>query len=231
MHGSEVLGQARAALEQQTNAAKAAVFRRFFKDTAGDVFLGVAAPVIQKIAKEFGALPLRQIQTLMHSGIHEERSLAHAILRKRFSQGSAREQEIIYKFYLKNRTAIRAWDGVDDSAPYIVGAYLLGREKTILRTLARSERLWDRRIAIVSTVWFIRNGKTAVTFRIARMLLHDPEDLIHKATGWMLREAGKRNLAALKRFLKARHRMMPRTMLRYAIERLPKETRNYYLNK
>ncbi|HUZ46494.1 MAG TPA: DNA alkylation repair protein [Terriglobia bacterium] len=229
MHGSEVLGQARAALKREAHAAKAAVFRGFFKDTAGDVFLGVSAPVIRKIAKEFEALPLGSLQTLMHSGVHEERSLAHAILRKRFSQGSAREQEIIYKFYLKNRTAIRAWDGVDDSAPYIVGAYLLHREKSLLSTLARSERLWDRRIAIVSTAWFIRNGQTAVTFRIARMLLHDPEDLIHKATGWMLREAGKRDLPALKQFLKTHQRTMPRTVLRYAIERFPEKERRTYL--
>ncbi len=229
MHGSEVLGQARAALEKRANAAKAAVFRGFFKETSSDVFLGVPAPAIQKIAKEFEALPLGQIQALMHSGVHEERSLAHAILRRRFSQGSAKDQEIVYKFYLKNRTAIRSWDGVDDSAPYIVGAYLLGREKTILSTLACSERLWDRRIAIVSTAWFIRNGQTDVTFRIARMLLHDPEDLIHKATGWMLREVGKRDLPALKRFLKAHHRTMPRTMLRYAIERFPEKERRTYL--
>ncbi len=229
MRGSEVLGRARAALQQQANAAKATVFRGFFKDTAGDVFLGVPMPTVRQIAKEFEPLPLQQIQTLMHSGVHEERSLAHAILRRRFTQGSAAEQEVIYNFYLKNRNAIRAWDGVDDSAPYLVGAYLLNREKSILSTLARSERLWDRRIAIVATAWFIRNGRTADTFRIARMLLSDPEDLIHKATGWMLREAGKRDLPALQRFLNAHHRTMPRTMLRYAIERFPGTERQAYL--
>jgi 3-methyladenine DNA glycosylase AlkD len=227
--GDEMLGQARAALESAANAAKAAVFRGFFMDTAGDVFLGVPTPTVRKIAKEFEDLPLRNLRTLMHSGVHEERALAHAILRRRFSQGSAKEQEFIYKFYLKNRTAIRAWDGVDDSAPYIVGAYLLNREKRMLSTLARSKRLWDRRIAIVSTGWFIRHGQTAVTFRIARMLLRDPEDLIHKATGWMLREAGKRDLAALKQFLKTYHQTMPRTMLRYAIERFPEKERRTYL--
>ncbi len=219
----------RAALARQADAAKATVFRGFFKDAEEDIFLGVPAPNIRVIAKEFGALPLRGVQSLMKSGVHEERSLAHAILRRRFAQGNEREQEIIFKFYLKNRSAIRQWDGVDDSAPYIVGAYLLRREKSLLSELARSHRLWDRRISIVATWWFIRHGRTAPTFRIARMLLGDSEDLIHKATGWMLREAGKRDLPALKRFLNQHHRTMPRTMLRYAIERFPEKERRKYL--
>ena len=221
--------QARTALERQADAAKAAVFRGFFKNTDDDVFLSVPAPTVRKIAEEFEKMPLSQLRTLMKSGVHEERSLAHAILRKRFAKGSEREQETIFRFYLKNRSAIRTWDGVDDSAPYIVGAYLLRREKSLLSELARSRQLWDRRISIVATGWFIRHGQTAITFRIARMLLHDPEDLIHKATGWMLREAGKRDLAALKRFLKAHHASMPRTTLRYAIERFPEKERRAYL--
>jgi 3-methyladenine DNA glycosylase AlkD len=219
----------RVALERQGNAAKAAVFRGFFKDAADDIFLGVPAPSIRKSAGEFENMPLGQLRVLMHSCVHEERSLAHAILRRRFALGSEREQETIFRFYLKNRSAIRQWDGVDDSAPYIVGAYLLDREKSLLDELAGSPRLWDRRIAIVATWWFIRNGRTAHTFRIARKLLRDPEDLIHKATGWMLREAGKRDLAALKKFLDMHHQTMPRTMLRYAIERFPEKERRAYL--
>lgn len=224
-----MLARARAALSGEANPAKAAALRWFFKNSYDDVFLGVQVPVIRRIAKGFVALPLPDLDVLMNSHVHEERTLAHAILRSQFARGNEREQGIIFRLYLKNRSAIRDWDGVDDSAPYILGAWLLHRDKGILDQLARSKRIWDRRIAIVATLWFIRNGRTAPTFRIARMLLRDPEDLIHKATGWMLREAGKRNLLALKRFLKTHAGSMPRTALRYAIERFPKKERRTYL--
>lgn len=224
-----MLIQARAALRRQGKPAKATVFRSFFKDAGHDIFLGVPVPNIRKLAIEFEEMPFGPLRTLMHSNVHEERSLAHAILRRQFAAGDERKQEAIFKFYLKNRSAIRSWDGVDDSAPYILGAYLLRREKSLLVELARSKRMWDRRIAIVATWWFIRQGRSAPTFRIARMLLGDSEDLIHKATGWMLREAGKRDLAALQKFLDTHHQTMPRTALRYAIERFPEKERRAYL--
>lgn len=229
--GKEMLAQARAALKREANAGKAAVLRSFFKHVGNDVFLGVPVPVIRKISKRYDALPLRELKVLMTSRTHEERTLAHAMLRRKFAAGGERQQETIFKYYLRNRSAIRNWDGVDDSAPYIVGAWLLHRDKSLLDRLACSRRVWDRRIAIVATLWFIRNGQTAHTFRIGRMLLGDSEDLIHKATGWMLREAGKRDLPALKRFLNTHHKSMPRTMLRYAIERFPEEERNFYLSR
>lgn len=225
----KMLARARAVLRGKADTNKAAVFRGFFKDRTGDIFLGVPAPTVRKIAQQFESLPLSSLVALMKSPVHEERSLAHAVLRRRFHRGDAREQGGIFKFYLKNRTGIRSWDGVDDSAPYLVGAYLLDRDKSLLVELTRSGRVWDRRIAIVATWWFIRHGHTATTFRIARLLLRDSEDLIHKATGWMLREAGKRDRPALKRFLAAHCSSMPRTMLRYAIERFSEKERRRYL--
>jgi 3-methyladenine DNA glycosylase AlkD len=204
-------------------------FRGYFKDAGEDVFLGVTTPAIRKLSPQFYLLPLADVRKLMWSRVHEERSLAHAILRLKFEKGIDTEQRRVFDFYIKNRRAIRAWDGVDDSAPYIVGPYLLERNKKLLYQLARSARLWDRRIAIVSTWWFIRQGSTEDTLKLAAILIKDKEDLIHKATGWMLREVGKRDLAALQRFLQPYCRTMPRTMLRYAIERFAEDERQKYL--
>ena len=216
-------------LRRHGNAARAAFSIGYFKDTTGDVFLGVAVPAMRRIAREFSGLPMTQVRRLMHSSIHEERMLAIEILRLKFQKGSPQQQEEIFHFYMKHRPYIRSWDGVDGSAPYIAGCYLLQRDKKVLYELARSERIWDRRIAIVATLWFIRNGNTRDTLKIARMLLNDKEDLIHKATGWMLREVGKQNLADLKRFLDQHNKTMPRTMLRYAIERFSDAERKRYL--
>ncbi len=224
------LASAQEYLRKLANPRKARVHRGFFKHT-DDIFLGVTTPQIRRLARQFEDLPLSSIRQLMRSRVHEERSLAHAVLVRKFERGDASVQERIFHFYIRNRKYIRSWDGVDDSAPYIAGRYLLGRKKTVLYELARSERLWDRRIAIVSTWWFIRSGETAEALKIARMLLNDREDLIHKATGWMLREAGKRESAALNRFLREHAHRMPRTMLRYAIERFPAEERMVWLRR
>jgi len=151
------------------------------------------------------------------------------VLRLKFQKGGPQEQEQIFRFYIKNRGYICSWDCVDGSAPYIVGCYLLKRDKKLLYELAASPRTWDRRIAIVSTWWFIRHGNVRDTLKLARMLLRDEEDLIHKATGWMLREVGKQDLAALKNFLDSHAKVMPRTMLRYAIERFGESERKKYL--
>lgn len=216
-------------LRKQANPAKAAVYRWYFKDSAGDIFLGVTVPLLRRTAKDFREMPLADIKRLMASRIHEERLLGNEILRIKFRKSDAEGQEKIFRFYVKNRKLVRGWDSVDGSAPYIVGAYLLGRNKKLLYELARSKRIWDRRIAIVSTLAFIRQGQVEDTFRIARLLLHDSEDLIHKATGWMLRETGKKDLAALRKFLDAFSATMPRTMLRYSIERFPEAERQRYL--
>lgn len=217
------------ALQTLANPDKAQVARSFFKNSSNDVFLGVTTPQLRRIAREYQELTLAEIRKLMQSKIHEERSLANEILRLKFRKSSPQQQTEIFEFYIENRKFIREWDGVDGSAPYIAGPYLLGRSKKLLYELARSSRLWDRRIAIVSTLWFIRQGKISDTLRLARMLLRDKEDLIHKATGWMLREVGKQDLAALKKFLNTHCTAMPRTMLRYAIERFPESERKKYL--
>ena len=169
------------------------------------------------------------VRKLMLSRVHEERSLAHAILRWKFEKGSETEKKMVFNFYIRHRNTIHSWDGVDDSAPYIVGAYLLQREKGLLYELARSPRIWDRRIDMVATLWFIRKEHIQDTLKLAEMLLEDEEDLIHKACGWTLREVGKKDLKALKQFLKEHCRTMPRTMLRYAIERFEESERQRYL--
>src|SRR5579863_605932 len=221
---------ARKALRALADPRKARVHRGFFKET-DDIFLGVTSPQIRQLARQFQSLPLNALRELMKSHIHDERSLAHAILVRKFQAGDARAQEKIFHFYMRNRKYIHSWDGVDDSAPYIAGPYLLHRSKAILHELARSKRLWDRRIAIVATRWFIRQGETATTLRIARQLLKDQEDLIHKATGWMLREVSKPELPALKRFLRNHSHAIPRTTLRYAIERFSREERLIWLRR
>lgn len=225
------LEAARQALHQLSDPARAKVQRGFFKNSAEDIFLGVPTPSLRKIAKAFAQLPLAGIRTLMQSAIHEERSLANEILCLQFRNVPEAGQKKIFDFYIRNRRLIREWDAVDGTAPYIVGPWLLDRDKALLYELARSPRLWDRRIAIVSTWWFIRNGHVDDTFALAELLLHDSEDLIHKATGWMLREAGKKDLRALEKFLRRHHATMPRTSLRYAIERFPSEKREVYLRR
>lgn len=217
------------ALRKHANPGKAAVYRGYFKDPGDQVFLGVNTPLMRKLAREFSLLPLRQVRRLMRSRVHDEQSLAYAILRRRYETGSEAERRRVFDFYIRNRRLVRSWDAVDDSAPNIVGAYLLERDKKLLYRFARSSSLWERRIAIVSTLHFIRRDHIADTLRLAKMLLGDEEDLIHKATGWMLREVGKRDLKALKKFLKAHSGAMPRTMLRYAIERFPDADRRRYL--
>jgi 3-methyladenine DNA glycosylase AlkD len=216
-------------LQAHADAGKALAARGYFKNSGQDVFLGVTTPRLRIIAREYQQLPLAEIRKLMQSKIHEERSLANEILRIKFRKSGEVEQKRIFEFYIRNRKFIREWDGVDGSAPYIVGPHLLGRSKKLLYELARSPRLWDRRIAIVSTLWFIRQGKISDTLKLATILLRDEEDLIHKATGWMLREVGKQDLAALKKFLDTHCTIMPRTMLRYAIERLPETERKKYM--
>lgn len=224
------LGKTRKSLRSLANPRKALVYRGFFKET-DDVFLGVTTPQIRSLSREYENLPLSAVCQLMQSHTHEERSLAHAILVRKFKAGDGHGQKRIFDFYMRNRKYIRNWDGVDDSAPYIVGPYLLNRDQKILHQLASSKNLWDRRIAIVATWWFIRQGQPATTLKIARALLADEEDLIHKATGWMLREVGKRDLPALRGFLRVHAHKMPRTTLRYAIERFSPTERALWLKK
>jgi 3-methyladenine DNA glycosylase AlkD len=220
---------AKRAIRRHANPQKAKTYRGFFKNAEKDIFLGVTAPLVEQTAKDFWQMPLADVRRLMASRVHDERSLANSILVLKYGKGDTKTKKIIFDFYLKNRGFIQSWDGVDDSAPYIVGPHLLDKDRGILFELVDSESLWDRRIAMVATWWFIRQGDTADTFKLAKKLLKDQEDLMHKAAGWMLREAGKRNLPALKKFLSSHAKAMPRTMLRYAIEKFPEPQRKRYL--
>jgi len=210
--------------------AAAQLALRFFKCGpgqygAGDHFIGVKAAPLRQLAREFRQLPLSQVKILLDSKIHEERSLALLILSLQFPRSSDPEQKAIYDFYMAHTRQINNWDLVDGSAPTIVGGYLFPRSRKPLTSLAKSSSLWERRIAIVATQHFIRKNDLADTVKISRLLLKDKEDLIHKAAGWMLREVGDRDLATLEAFLADHGPVMPRTMLRYAIEKFPEAQR------
>jgi len=221
-------------LNNQANPEQAKTLLRFFKTGKGeygegDKFLGIKVPVSRKIAKQFKDLSFDEIQGLLNSFIHEERLIALFILTEQFRKADAARKKIIYNFYLKNTKRVSNWDLVDLSAERIIGVYLLERDKRILFTLARSKNLWERRIAIMSTFYFIKNGIYNTTFEISDMLLKDKHDLIHKAVGWMLREIGNRDLTVEESYLKKHYKTMPRTMLRYAIEKFPEQKRQTYL--
>lgn len=219
----------REALRKCANSARAEGARRYFKEPADDIFIGVTMPQCRDIAKSYRDLPTADVSLLLKSPYHEERSVAQMILVERFRKGDARTKKQVYDLLMKMRRTLNSWDAVDATAPSIVGPYLHDKNKAVLYKLARSKSLWDRRIAIVATSYFIRKHQLEDTFRIAEMLLSDKEDLIHKATGWMLREAGKKDQPALEQFLKTHYHSLPRTSLRYAIERFPENKRKAFL--
>jgi 3-methyladenine DNA glycosylase AlkD len=212
----------------------AAFLAGFFKNGPGeygegDVFIGLRVPVVRNVAKEFKALPLPEVTRLLHSKIHEERLAALVILVLQTAKSDVETRKRVYDLYLANTKYINNWDLVDLSAPQLVGAYLDDKSRKPLYRLAKSTWLWDRRISILATFHFIRHGDLDDTLAIAELLLGDKEDLIHKAVGWMLREVGKRDQEVLEAFLRIHGRIMPRTMLRYAIERFPEKKRREYL--
>jgi 3-methyladenine DNA glycosylase AlkD len=226
--------QCQTRLRSLGNPSDAAFLAGFFKTGPGeygegDVFIGVRVPVVRKVAKEFKLLPLSEALRLLHSKIHEERLTALVILVAQAAQGNPETRTQIYDLYLANTRYINNWDLVDLSAPQLVGAYLEDKSRRPLQRLAKSAWLWDRRISTLATFHFLRCGDFGDTLRIAEMLLADTEDLIHKAVGWMLREVGKRDCEVLEAFLQQHGRAMPRTMLRYAIERFPEKKRRTYL--
>jgi 3-methyladenine DNA glycosylase AlkD len=222
-------------LKTRANPAKAKLLRGFFKTGKGqygegDIFWGIMVPIQREIAKKYQDLSLKEIQKLLNSKIHEERLIALLILVLQFKKRSVWKQKVIFNFYLKNIRNINNWDLVDLTAPNIVGQFLMDRDRKIIYKLARSRNLWEKRIAILATFTFIKNNQAKDTLRIAEILLKDKHDLIHKAVGWMLREIGKRDLNAEEMFLKKHYKRMPRTMLRYAIEKFPEKKRRWYLN-
>lgn len=225
----------REALRQRSDPAKAAFFPRFFKAGKGeygegDVFMGVTVPLMREVAKEFRAAPLETIEEMLADPVHEMRLTALHILVLRFKKADAEGKKAIADFYLRHLDGVNNWDLVDSSAPQILGAWLLlKKDRSVLYRLARSGKLWRERVAIVATQELIRDGEFEDTIRIATILLHHKHDLIHKAVGWMLREMGKKDEKALRAFLGEHAATMPRTALRYAIERMGAVDRSAYM--
>ena len=221
-------------LKKEENKEQAVNLQRFFKTGKGeygegDIFYGIKVPLQRAIAKKHRDLSLSELQELLNSPIHEERLVSLLILADQYGKGDEKMKEKIFYFYLKNTLKINNWDLVDLSAPKIVGAHLVDRDKSILFKFAGSSNLWEKRIAILSTMFFIKNLHFETTLNISEILLKDRHDLIHKGVGWMLREVGNKDLAVEEKFLKKYYRQMPRTMLRYAIEKFPETKRKAYL--
>ncbi len=222
-------------LQHIGDPSRAAHSGRFFKTGIGqygegDVFIGVTVPQLRQVAKRSLTLPLSEVKKLLTNSIHEVRLTALLTLVYQFKKADEVGQGEIYDFYLEHTHFVNNWDLVDSSAPYILGGYLADRDRTILYQLARSDNLWERRIAILATAWFIRAGESKDAFAISELLQEDDHDLIHKAVGWMLREVGKScGQEVEEAFLKLHYKTMPRTMLRYAIERFDEPLRQQYL--
>ncbi|MBM4175727.1 MAG: DNA alkylation repair protein [Ignavibacteria bacterium] len=221
-------------LRQFARKDNANTLQRFFKTGPGeygegDIFIGVMVPQIRLTAKEFSDLSLSDLRRLISSEIHEERLTALLILVHQYKKGDESHKEKIYNFYFRSKKHINNWDLIDLTAEHIVGAYLLDKDKSILYDLAKSENLWGRRISMLSCFHYIKKESFETALEISEILLNDEHDLIQKAVGWMLREIGKRDLETEERFLKKHYKHMPRTMLRYAIEKFPEKKRQAYL--
>lgn len=223
-----------ARLESLADEPTAEILQRFFKTGPGeygegDRFRGIRVPVLRKVCKEFRHAGLETISALLESPWHEDRLLGLLLLIERYRASDEEGRDTLYGFYCASTARINNWDLVDLSAPCIVGRHLEARDRSLLYRFVESDNLWERRIAIVSTFRFIRNDDFRDTIALAERLLGDPESLLHKATGWMLREVGKRDQPVLESFLDSHATIMPRTALRYAIERFPEEQRRGYL--
>ncbi len=197
----------------------------------GDFFLGVRVPVQRRIAKKYRCIPLTDVLALLQSRIHEHRLTALFILTEQFNRGDEEARRQIVDLYLSNTAYVNNWDLVDSSAHKILGVWLVDKARGVLYELAGSENLWERRISIISTFAFIKRGDLVDALALAEALVDDEHDLIHKASGWVLREVGKKDQSVLEEFLLEHFETMPRTMLRYAIERLPEERRRFYMGR
>lgn len=221
-------------LRKFANKKKAQFVAGYFKSGKGgygegDVFIGVTVPQTRAVAKQFCHISLIDIATLLKSKVHEDRLLALEILEMQFEKSDAQTQKKIFNLYIKNKKYINNWDLIDGSAPGVVGAYLQDKDKKLIHKLAKSKRLWDRRIAMLATYKYIRENNFTLALEVAKTLVNDREDLMQKAVGWMLREIGNRDLEKEEAFLKKHYKKMPRTMLRYAIEKFPEPKRKAYL--
>ncbi len=229
-----ILKDIRTMLHQHAYPARAALMQGFFKTGPGeygegDQFIGLTVPQVRGVVKLASGASLKVVAALLKSPIHEERLTALLIWVKQFAKGDETQRESIYQSYLEHTRWINNWDLVDTSARDIVGAWLADKDRSVLYSLAKSKSLWERRIAIIATFHFLKQKEFRDTLAISELLLEDKEDLMHKATGWMLREMGKRDVAVLEGFLLKYQQKMPRTMLRYAIEKFPEKRRREYL--
>ncbi len=227
------LAELKKTVKKNSNAYLSEFLQRFFKTgkgdyAEGDVFAGIKVPVSRKIARQFKDLSLNELSILIKSKIHEERLIALFILVDKMKKADEKKKEKIFKFYIKNLRYVNNWDLVDLSAEKIIGEYLFDKERKILFDLAKGD-MWERRIAVISTFNFIKKNDYSTSLKISKLLLKDKHDLIHKAVGWMMREIGKRDINAEEDFLKIHYKNMPRTMLRYAIEKFPEIKRQAYL--
>jgi len=224
-------------LHSYADRSKVTDYMRFFKTAKGDygegdIFLGIKVPDNRKVVKKYYKdISIEDVKTFLYSAYHEERLFALLILVTKYKKSSQQQKEEIFNFYIKHIQQVNNWDLVDVTCYHIIGAHLLGKERTLLYTLAHSDDLWQKRIAIVSTFAFINAGEFDDTFAIADILLHDKHDLIHKAVGWAIRNVGNKNTAKMLEFLNPRYKTMPRTMLRYAIEKLDENLRQAYLKE
>ena len=222
---------------KQKNPEKSLILQRFFKTGPGeygngDKFHGIVVPITRKFSKKYIDLSMPDLEKLIQSKWHEERLLALLILVLQYQRSQdLKTQKKIYQFYIKHQKFINNWDLVDLTAPHIVGHYLFDKDKSVLTNWANSTLLWRRRVAALATFYFIRQNQFNETLKLAKQLINDKEDLIHKSVGWMLREVGKRDVRALENFLNKYSKKMPCTMLRYAIERFPEKKRKGYLIK
>jgi 3-methyladenine DNA glycosylase AlkD len=228
--------QVKTELEKLSDPEHAMKLQGFFKTGKGeygegDVFIGVRVPHQRRIAKKYRNIPLTDVLELLRSEIHEHRLTALFILTEQFNKGDGEARQRIVDLYLGNTAHVNNWDLVDSSAHKILGAWLVDKPRSVLYDLAGSESLWERRISIISTFTFIDRGDLVDALALAEALVDDGHDLIHKASGWVLREVGKKDQSALEEFLLKHYETMPRTMLRYAIERLPEERRRFYMGR
>ncbi len=231
-----MLKELKSELKSLADSQKAKDSQWFFKTGKGeygegDVFHGITVPALRKVSKKYIKLLLKDIEKLLYSKYHEERLLSLYILVLQYSKGDESAKEEIYNFYYKHRSQVNNWDLVDSSAHKIMGDYLMERDRSILYKMAQSKDLWTKRISIITTYAFIKNNDFKDTIKISEILLKDEHDLIHKAVGWMLREVGKKDMKTEEAFLKKHYKKMPRTMLRYAIEKFPESKRAFYMKK
>ncbi|MEA3329708.1 MAG: DNA alkylation repair protein [Nanoarchaeota archaeon] len=229
-----MLNQIKQDLKKFAVKEKIQVYQNFFKTNQGqygegDIFIGVTVPNTRIIAKKYKNIKLEIVNKLLLSKIHEERMLGALILVQKYKKADNKNKEKIFNFYLQNTQNINNWDLVDLTAPQIIGNYLLEKDRASIYKLVKSKNLWEKRISIVTTFAFIKNNQFEDTLKIAEILLNDSHDLIHKSVGWMLREVGKRDFKIEEKFLKQHYKKMPRTMLRYAIEKFDEELRQKYL--